>query len=167
MSLLRRARRAETTGAASATDSASRRRPLLASRGLWALVVSSALFGACGEKPSAPEEVDLGSGLPDRPPRGLTPEKWGERLFSEQGCLGCHTLHDGRSVGGSLEGIWGSPRSFADGSTSIVDEAYVRESIDAPRKKIVAGFADSMPSYRQRLSQAQVDALVAFLATRR
>ncbi len=125
------------------------------------------MLAGCGEEPKRAEVADLGSGLPDRPPRGLTPEAWGERLFAEHGCLGCHTLHGARSVGGSLAGIWGAPRSFADGSTGAVDEAYVRESIDSPGEKVVAGFRDTMPSYRRRLSQAQVDALVAFLATRR
>jgi cytochrome c oxidase subunit 2 len=140
----------------------------VASRALLrAAVLSIALFAACGDEPKRAEEGDLGSGLPDRPPRGLTPEKWGERLFIEHGCLGCHTIHGARSVGGSLAGIWGAPRTFADGSTGTVDEAYVRESIDSPSEKVVDGFGDAMPSYRQRLSQAQVDALVAFLATRR
>jgi hypothetical protein len=134
---------------------------------LWASVLSVTLLAACGDEPASPEEAELGSGLPDRPPRGLTQEAWGERLFTEHGCLGCHTLHGARSVGGSLSGIWGASRTFVDGSAGTVDEAYVRESIDAPSDRIVEGFDDTMPSYRQRLSQAQVDALVAFLATRR
>ncbi|MBC7171217.1 MAG: cytochrome c [Polyangiaceae bacterium] len=126
-------------------------------------VLALALATACSDEPET-EGADLGSGRPDRPPRGLTSEQWGERLFAEQGCSGCHTLYGARSVGGSLGGIWGAAREFTDGSTGAVDEAYVRESIDAPSAKVVAGYEDRMPSYRQLMSQAQVDALVAFLA---
>lgn len=174
MSVERRARASATEccerrARASATEAGSRRDRAPASTRLLgpSLCALLALLGACGGEPEPAAEADLGSGLPDRPPRGLTPEAWGERIFTEQGCLGCHTLHGARSVGGSLNGIWGAARTFTDGSTATVDEAYVRESIDAPDAKVVAGFEDTMPSYRQRLSQAQVDALVAFLATRR
>jgi cytochrome c oxidase subunit 2 len=108
----------------------------------------------------------VGTGLPDRPPRGLTSVEWGERLFTEQGCVGCHTVYGARSVGGPLDGIIGDPRVFTNGSKGVVDDTYVRESIDNPSSKVVAGFPDVMPSYRHRLSQAQVDALVEFLASR-
>jgi cytochrome c oxidase subunit 2 len=120
---------------------------------------------ACADEPE-PASSHVGTGLPDRPPRGLTSIEWGERLFTEQGCVGCHTLYGAQSVGGPLDGITGESRTFTDGSTAVVDEAYVRESIDAPDAKVVAGYSAVMPSYRHRLSQAQVDALVEFLESR-
>ncbi len=129
------------------------------------LVCLAALGPACSAEEEPNETADLGSGWPDREPRGLTKVEWGERLFSEHGCVGCHTLHGARSVGGSFAHFFGAPRTFADGSTGVVDEGYIRESIDMPEAKVVAGFEPTMPSYRRQLSQAQVDALVAFLET--
>ncbi len=122
-------------------------------------------LAACADEPE-PASSHVGIGLPDRPPRGLTSIEWGERLFTEQGCVGCHTLYGAQSVGPPLDGITGESRTFADGATGVVDEAYVRESIDAPDAMVVAGYSPVMPSYRHRLSQAQVDALVEFLASR-
>jgi cytochrome c oxidase subunit 2 len=138
------------------------RASLRAGRSVALCLFLAGIFGC--EEDRAPVDPELGSGVPDAPPRGLTPEAWGARLLIDYDCVGCHTMQSDPGVGGSLLDMWGTTRTLRDGSTLIVDDAYVRESIDSPSAKVVAGFPDAMPSYRQALSQGQVDAIVAHLA---
>jgi cytochrome c oxidase subunit 2 len=118
------------------------------------------LLAGCGDDDAPAAEA---SGPPTEPPAGLDQVEWGERLFRQQGCPGCHHVNGLRGIGGPLDGLSGAARTFADGSTGSVDEAYVRESIVDPGARVVEGFQDEMPSYRSLLSAAQLDALVAYV----
>lgn len=66
-------------------------------------------------------------------------------LFDEYLCLSCHTL-DGsdEEVAPSLLGLYGKLQTFADGSSAVVDDAYLRDAIVHPEKQVVAGY-DPMP----------------------
>jgi len=80
------------------------------------------------------------------------------KVLSDYNCSGCHVLKgEGGAVGPALDGI---------GARSNADE--IRQSITSPRAKIAKGFeamAEMMPAnFGQQLSQAELDALVAFLA---
>lgn len=57
--------------------------------------------------------------------------------------------------------------AFADGSTVVVDEAYLRESIADPNETIVTGFAANImpPTFRQSLSDDQIDAIIEYIKT--
>jgi cytochrome c oxidase subunit 2 len=46
-----------------------------------------------------------------------------------------------------------------------VDDSYIRESILTPQAAITAGFQPVMPSYRGRLSDAEIEAIIEFLKT--
>ncbi len=57
---------------------------------------------------------------------------------------------------------------FADGTTAVADEAYLRESIKEPAARVVRGFDRSdigMPSYEGVLTDPQIEALVLYLKT--
>lgn len=86
----------------------------------------------------------------------------GEKLFRQQGCVGCHTTDGSASVGPSLRDGYGGRVTLSDGSTVESDEAYLRQSIVEPKAKLVQGFPGVMPSFED-LSQEQLDALVAFI----
>jgi cytochrome c oxidase subunit 2 len=68
----------------------------------------------------------------------------GEALAADLGCAACHTDVD-TELAPTWNGIWGTSVELEDGSTVIVDEAYVRRSIDEPQADIVAGYSASMP----------------------
>ena len=86
----------------------------------------------------------------------------GFALFREHGCSGCHAA--GSTVHApSLDGLLGSHVHLQDGRTIVADENYVRDSILAPDKDIVAGFAPLMPSFAGQLSEEQIEALIAYL----
>jgi glucose/arabinose dehydrogenase/mono/diheme cytochrome c family protein len=92
----------------------------------------------------------------------------GQRIAARAGCLGCHST-DGTvigRVGPSWKGLYGSERTFADGSKALADASYLRQSILEPSAKIVARFDQSdagMPSYAGVLTPAEIDAIIAYL----
>lgn len=80
-------------------------------------------------------------------------EFWSNEVF---GCAACHSI-DGSTenyAGPTWQGIWGREEQLADGTSVIVDEAYVTESIYQPNAKIVAGYAPNiMPqNYEQQFA---------------
>jgi len=86
----------------------------------------------------------------------------GEQLFLALGCAGCHQQ---TQIAPPLAGVFSGEVTLADGRTIIADEAYLRESILDPTAKVVAGYLQLMPTYRNHLTEAQVDALVTYLCT--
>jgi cytochrome c oxidase subunit 2 len=96
----------------------------------------------------------------------LPPEKlWegGEKLYAQRGCKQCHSLDGTAGIGPSFKGIWGHQQSLRDGSSVLVDENYVRESILNPQAKVVAGFEPVMPTFQGRLKDKEITALIEYL----
>jgi cytochrome c oxidase subunit II len=85
----------------------------------------------------------------------------GRAVAQDVGCLSCHSTGDADGLGPGLGGIWGDERVFDDGSTRVVDEAYLRRSVVDPDAQVVAGFDPIMPALR--LSDAELDDVVAYL----
>ena len=88
--------------------------------------------------------------------------KTGAELFSAQTCDTCHKP-DSAALAPILNGLFGSEEKLADGSTVLVDEAYIRESILNPAAKVVAGFNAIMPTYQGRLSEEELVGLVLYI----
>jgi cytochrome c oxidase subunit II len=85
----------------------------------------------------------------------------GEAIAQDVGCLSCHSTGTADGLGPGLGGIWGTERQFEDGTTAVVDEAYLRRSIVDPDAQVVAGFMPIMPALP--LSDAELDDVVAYL----
>jgi cytochrome c oxidase subunit 2 len=94
--------------------------------------------------------------------QGESPEAAGEKLFLQQGCVTCH-LADGTGPGPSLLGLYGNPVKLTTGGTVTADDAYVRESILAPRAKVVAGYVPIMPTFQGQLTEEQIGNLIAYI----
>jgi cytochrome c oxidase subunit 2 len=91
-----------------------------------------------------------------------TPARRGAALYGRLGCGGCHDA--GSSVGApALAGLYGTRVALADGSTVRADDDYLRESIVAPRRRVVRGQPALMPSYAGQLDEAALVDLVAYL----
>ncbi len=86
----------------------------------------------------------------------------GETLFRQYGCSGCH-VPTGGGVGPSLVGIYGKQAPLADGGFATVDERYIHDSILLPNLQVAAGYPAVMPSYRGRLSEAEIFSIVAYI----
>lgn len=89
----------------------------------------------------------------------------GRDIFKKMGCLGCHSA-DGNTkgmYGPSIKRIFGAKRELTDGSIVIIDEAYLRESILAPEKKVVKGYSAEMPSFTGILSETDLQSLIVYI----
>lgn len=86
----------------------------------------------------------------------------GKTLFQTQGCAACH-MQGSSQLGPSLYGIYGTEQPLADGTSVLVDDAYLRNSILDPASQIVAGYAPVMPSYADQLDEEQLSDLVAYI----
>jgi cytochrome c oxidase subunit 2 len=93
----------------------------------------------------------------------LSPTQGGEMLVQRGGCLQCHSLDGTTKNGPTLKDLFGRQETMRDGSTSLVDENYIVESIYDPNAKIVQGFNPQMPSYRGRYNDRDVNAIIAYL----
>ncbi|MCC7479729.1 c-type cytochrome [bacterium] len=95
----------------------------------------------------------------------LPPEKAGEILYNNRGCVQCHSIDGKAGTGPTFKGLWGHEAKLKDGGTVLVDENYVRESVLDPQAKIVEGFQPVMPTYQGRLKDAEIGYLIAYLKT--
>ncbi len=112
-------------------------------------VVSRARFDEWLESAGTPDDIPL-------------PEL-GEKLYTQQGCQGCHSLDGSDMVGPTWEGLYGkTDHQMADGSTVTADANYLRESILKSGAKVVEGYQNVMPSYAS-LSEREVAGLVEFI----
>ena len=101
---------------------------------------------------------------------GITPKNYsaaaqrGRDVAESTGCFACHSLDGSQVVGPTWQGLWGSEKKMADGSTVVVDEDYVVESVRNPAVKLVEGFAPVMIPYdADTISDAALADLIEFL----
>ena len=94
---------------------------------------------------------------------GMSSVDFGKNLFTQQGCNACHTVDGKPLVGPTLFKKFGLTEKFTDGTSVKIDENYIRESLMDPNAKVVAGFPPVMPTYKGRLTDKQVNALIDYL----
>ena len=112
-------------------------------------VVSRTRFDEWLESAATPDDIPL-------------PEL-GEKLYTQQGCQGCHSLDGSDMVGPTWKGLYGkTDHQMADGSTVTADANYLRESILQSGAKVVEGYQNVMPSY-SNLSEREVAGLIEFM----
>jgi cytochrome c oxidase subunit 2 len=92
-----------------------------------------------------------------------TPADLGKALFTAKGCATCHAVAGG--LGPQLGGLIGKTVSFQDGSSTVADEGYVRDSILNPQARVVAGFPPVMPTFQGQLSEENLMDLIAYIKT--
>ena len=85
----------------------------------------------------------------------------GRSIAESNGCFACHSLDGSRTVGPTWTNLWGSTVQMQDGTSLVVDEAYVRESILKPQAKIREGYGTEMVP--AELTDEEISAVVDFL----
>lgn len=108
------------------------------------LVAVTAVLVACGADP------DTGA-----PP--------GKRLANEYGCLACHTVDGGVSVGPTWKGLYGSQVELTDGTTATVDRDYLVRSIRDPQAQVPTSAKVPMPV--NQVPDADVATIVDYIIT--
>ena len=61
------------------------------------------------------------------------------------------------------KGLYGRTEKFTDGSTVVVDDAYIQESINYSGKRIVAGYENQMPNFEGQIKPKLFTGLVAYI----
>lgn len=95
--------------------------------------------------------------------KGKPTVKMGEAVFAKMACITCHSLDGSQSHGPTLLGLYGSERPIQGMKEKlVVDDAYIRESINNPNAKVVEGFpANYMPAFN--LQKKEVEALLLYI----
>lgn len=95
----------------------------------------------------------------------MTPEAAGKLLYQRRGCVQCHSDDGSAKAGGgpSFKGTYGSSQPLTDGSTVVVEDNYIRESILNPMAKVRGGFRPVMPTFQGQLKDAEIDAIIAYI----
>ena len=117
------------------------------------------------------EDLDLSKSkiVVTQQPQELPTIDSGKLLAENLGCAGCHSA-DGTTegkVGPTWKHLFGSRRTFVDGSSETADELYLRSKILDPMKKRVTTVPAEMPSYRGVVSESQLESLILYIKSLR
>ncbi len=94
----------------------------------------------------------------------------GERLYKML-CAGCHSkVKDEKKIGPSFNGNWGAEVQFTDGSSAVVDENYIKNSILEPNSQVRSGYASANGSSQmpalfngRQLNESEISYLIAYI----
>jgi cytochrome c oxidase subunit 2 len=121
--------------------------------------VALALAGCGSGKVVAPVPVTIIGTVPQAPSGTAA----GKALFLSNGCGGCHTYKPAGTagkVGPDLDNLATDAKKANQGSV----EAYTRKSIEDPGAYVVPSYPNGvMPAYKGKLTDSQINDLVAFL----
>jgi cytochrome c oxidase subunit 2 len=95
----------------------------------------------------------------------MSPSQAGELLYNTRGCKQCHSIDGSAGIGPTFKGVFGHSYPMKDGEQVTADENYIRESILDPQAKIVAGFDPVMPTYKGKLKDNEITAIIEFIKT--
>jgi cytochrome c oxidase subunit 2 len=95
----------------------------------------------------------------------MPPAELGKDVYTRAGCNSCHTIDGSKGEGPSFKGLFGRTERFKDGSSIVVDENYIRESILNPQAKIVAGYEPVMPTFQGLLREVEIRGMIAYIKT--
>ncbi|MGA0934524.1 MAG: c-type cytochrome [Pseudohongiellaceae bacterium] len=84
----------------------------------------------------------------------------GLEIAQDNGCVVCHTLDGSVGIGPTWLGMYGKTETLVDGSTVVVDDDYIIESISNPDAKQVQGYEKLMVRYF--LQPEEIQALLEF-----
>lgn len=92
-------------------------------------------------------------------------DQLGKKIANDQGCMSCHTIDGSKSIGPSWKGIYGQSHAMVGGKSVKVDDNYIRRSATEPAGDIVAGYSPMMPTYKGKLSDHDLAAIIEFIKT--
>lgn len=92
-----------------------------------------------------------------------SPAVAGQQLFQSLGCVSCHGANGEGGRGPALVGLFGSKVFLTNNQTLIADEAYIRESIEDPARKIVNGFSPIMPTFQGQVTPEQLIQIMSYI----
>ena len=91
----------------------------------------------------------------------------GAQLVQAYGCNACHSTDGAALVGPTWLGLYDTKEELEDGSTVIVDDAYITESIKDPNAKITAGFTASLMPATLGVKDAEIPHIIEYMKSLR
>jgi cytochrome c oxidase subunit 2 len=85
------------------------------------------------------------------------------QISRRAGCTACHGADGEGGVGPGWAGSLGTEIALEDGTTVVVDEAYLSRAIADPRAQVRAGFDITMPE--NRLTDDEIATLVEYIVS--
>jgi cytochrome c oxidase subunit 2 len=95
----------------------------------------------------------------------LSPAEAGAELVRRNGCLACHTTDGTPKTGPTFKGLYGQTATFTDGTSAVVDDNLIRETILEPMARIRQGYQPVMPTFKGRLKDDDITKIIAYLKT--
>jgi len=97
----------------------------------------------------------------------MDPVALGGMLYEQHGCKTCHSTDGSRLIGPTWKGLFGSKRTFVDGSSTTADENYIKNSIQDPAGQVVDSFGpnSAMPTYQGKLNDKQLTGIIEYIKT--
>lgn len=93
----------------------------------------------------------------------IPPLVLGEMLYATKGCNACHSIDGSQKTGPTWKGSWGKSRMFADGTSAVMDENYIRQSVLDPASQLVDGYPNQMVTYQGRLTDREIRSIGAYM----
>jgi cytochrome c oxidase subunit 2 len=87
----------------------------------------------------------------------------GQRITRRAGCTACHGADGEGGIGPAWAGSLDTEVELTDGSTVIVDEAFLARSIADPSAEVHAGFPVAMPE--NELTDEEITQVVAYIVS--
>jgi cytochrome c oxidase subunit II len=114
-------------------------------------------------QPTFTATMETPRGGTEKAPAGGTdsPQAMGKAFAQSKGCIACHSIDGKPGVGPTWKGLYGKTESMTDGSTALVDEAFLKGEIRDPQARVVKGFAPIMP--KVALTDDELAAVVAYI----
>ena len=99
--------------------------------------------------------------------KNKSPVEAGEYFYKTRGCIQCHSLDGVPKNGPSFKDLFGKERKFTDGTSTVADANYIRNSTLEPQSKIVNGFRPIMPTFKGQLTDQDITAIIAFIKSQK
>ncbi|MCK6440947.1 MAG: cytochrome c oxidase subunit II [Planctomycetes bacterium] len=94
---------------------------------------------------------------------GVDPVELGRKIYLSN-CNTCHSIDGSRNKAPTFKGLWDSKREFTNApSVEHANEDYIKESMEAPQKRIVKGYENENPMTPQSYNDAQIKGIIEFI----
>lgn len=94
-----------------------------------------------------------------------SPVALGGDLYKNRGCAQCHSVDGAHGIGPTFKGLYGRTEHLVGGGTVVADENYIHESIIEPMAKVVLGYNPVMPTFKGKLKDKEIAALIEYIKT--